>query len=94
MLHLSNFDLIDMDPIYNKLFRFSETKAFNQIFEEAGYESSNFILLIGPLFLIVILYPLRLIILKAIMSKKFKKLKVRKYLTKKRDEQSIIYMFF
>ena len=37
MLQLSNFDVIDMEPLYKKVFRFSETKSFNQIFEEAGY---------------------------------------------------------
>ena len=68
MLQLSNFNLFPTDLMYNTIFDFTETEPFNQVFEEAGFENSNFILLAGPFLLLVILYFLWTFIQKILLK--------------------------
>ena len=80
ILKISNFDLYPTDQIYEKVFDFTETQPFNSLFEETGFESSNFILLTGTLFIFVLFYIASQILWNIlIMSKKVKKYVNSKY---------------
>ena len=57
MLKLSNFDLYKTETIYTQVFGFLNTEAFNQLFESAGFDTTNFIIGIGPIFISVIVFP-------------------------------------
>ena len=55
IMKLTNLDVLDSGPLLESIFTFkSETPPLNAIFEEAGYETSNFILELGPLFVIIV----------------------------------------
>ena len=56
ILKLCNFDLFQTEKLYELIFDFTETQPFNDIFEEAEYDSSNYIQLIGTLFILAIFY--------------------------------------
>ena len=62
ILHLCAFDLFRVENVYKQIFGFEETESFNLVFEEANMEGHNFILGIGPIFLVFILYPFYAII--------------------------------
>jgi len=54
IMKLTNLDIIDIEAFLNSIFTFSaESGPLNPVFEEAGYDSSNFIIELGPLFLII-----------------------------------------
>ena len=54
IMKLTNLDIIDTESILTAMWNFKvETDSISPIFEEAGYESSNFIIELGPLFLII-----------------------------------------
>ena len=42
--------------MYAFVFGFGETESFDQIFHDSGFEGSNFIVGIGPLFIVVVLF--------------------------------------
>ena len=58
---LANFDVYQTDTAYEEIFGFGETEPFDQVFEEAEFEGSNFIVGIGPLFIVVVINLLILI---------------------------------
>ena len=58
MFNFSNFHILDTGWMVNKILTFTETETFNQIFEEVGYISANYILLIGILAFIILFYSL------------------------------------
>lgn len=97
LLQLSNFDVFKTDIIYEIIFGFGETEPFDQIFEEAGFEGSNFIVGIGPLFIIVVLSLVWIIIQKCmkhiIKRAKIKVGKTGKYLQSHGDREFQIMMF-
>ena len=71
IMKLTNLDIVETEDILNQIFTFHvETKPISAVFKEAGYESSNFIIELGPLFLIIcissIIYLLRMILLKLV----------------------------
>ena len=82
ILKMCSLDFLQTDYIFEYLFDFQETEAFNKVaneegemtskYPEAGYESSNFFLLLGPLFFIIILF------IVLIVFKKIAKVTVRK----------------
>ena len=53
ILQMVSFDIIRTSSLLTKVFKFDNelTPPLNFIFEQAGYESSNFILGMGPLFI-------------------------------------------
>ena len=54
-MKLTNLDVIDTENFLNSIFTFkAETLPRNQLFEDAGYQSSNFIIELGPIFIIAI----------------------------------------
>ena len=56
IMKLTNLDIIDTEAILTTMWGFKiETDPISPIFEEAGYESSNFIIELGPIFLIICL---------------------------------------
>ena len=56
MLELSNFDIYKTEQLYNHIFSFIETEPYNQLFESAGFDTSNFIVGIGPIFISVVVF--------------------------------------
>ena len=56
ILKLANFDLIQLDSFYDSVFTFTPSEPFNELFLEAEYDTSNYIKLIGPIFIFVSLY--------------------------------------
>ena len=57
-----NFDFYNTETMYETLFGFEETESFSQKFEEAGFEGSNFINQIGPVFIFIVLFPMWILI--------------------------------
>ena len=57
MLKLSNFDLYQTEKIYTQMFGFNETEPFNQLFNSSGFDTSNFIIGIGPIFASFFVFP-------------------------------------
>ena len=65
ILRLVSFDFFKTETIMNSIFYFRETNQFMtvvfengeefSVFAEAGYDSSNFWLMLGPLFMIIII---------------------------------------
>ena len=56
ILNLAAFDFFQTDKILNGIFYFKETPSFSQIFDDAGFNGSNFIIGIGPMFLMMVSY--------------------------------------
>lgn len=56
ILRLAAFDLFKTEKAYEKIFHFTKTESFSPIFEQAGYEGSNFINGTGILLGILIFY--------------------------------------
>lgn len=70
-MKLTNLDIIRTENLLNSIFDFeNETPPYNKAFEEAGYESTNFIIELGPIFIIVcaslLFYLIRMILLRVI----------------------------
>ena len=57
-----SFDAFETEELILYIFNFPETESFNQIFEEAGMEGTNFFALIGPLFMMMLIYTVYMII--------------------------------
>ena len=65
ILALMSFEIVDTDSFFASIFGFRETKVFasktfengDEIskFEAAGYDSSNFIQLLGPIFILMVI---------------------------------------
>ena len=56
IMHFTNLDVIDCTDAIRAVFSFrAEPGPINQNFDQAGYESSNFILGLGLLFIILVL---------------------------------------
>ena len=54
IMQLTNLDILPVEDIIVAIFDFKvETEPINEIFEDAGYDSSNYLLLLGSLFFIV-----------------------------------------
>lgn len=54
IMHLANLDLVDMEEYIAAFFNFKlESPPFNQIFEEAGFESSTFVIELGLIFFLI-----------------------------------------
>ena len=53
---LINGDLFGTDALYEWLFGFGESEHFDNLFLDAGFEGSNFIVGIGPIFLMVVIF--------------------------------------
>ena len=76
ILEMVSLDFIDTEDFLTELFDFRETAAFEtkideetgdstSKFEAAGYESANFILLLGPIFFVII-FSVSIVILRAL----------------------------
>ena len=61
LLKMMAFDAFRTEEIILYVFNIPETKSYNQIFDDAGMEGSNFFALIGPLFLMVVVYSVYMI---------------------------------
>ena len=66
-------DLIDLKPVFKAVFNFRDTPIFvtqnykdqeESRFDDAGYDSSNFFLLLGPILFIVPAYLIFLLVKK------------------------------
>lgn len=70
MMRLSNFDVYNTEDALHSIFHLSETKPFNAIFDQAGYQTSNFIIESGTLLFLIAgifaLLVLRLLIILAL----------------------------
>ena len=56
ILRLAAFDLFHTEKILNGIFHFKQTSSLSQIFEDSGYIGSNFIIGIGPMFIMMVMY--------------------------------------
>ena len=56
IMKLTNLDIIEVDFLFDIMFKFRETEPINTTFEEAGYDSTNFIVEVGPLFFLILIY--------------------------------------
>ena len=55
IMKLTNLDVIETESFLDGIFTFkSEFEARNENFEDSGYESSNFIIELGPIFIILV----------------------------------------
>ena len=55
IMKLTNLDVIDTEPFLTGIFTFkAQADPRNEVFADAGYETSNFIIELGPLFIIII----------------------------------------
>lgn len=71
VMKLTNLDVIETEDFLENLFTFkAPSGALNPVFEEAGYESSNFIIELGPLFILICIsttiYLLRFLLLRVL----------------------------
>ena len=73
-MQLCNLSLIDTDDIINEMFAFEPTKALNEQFEHAGYDSTNFFILLG-IFLFMILSAIIWMTLRKLLQKLAKRSK-------------------
>ena len=72
IMHIVNLDLINQFGAESLVASsFEETEPFNEKFEEAGYESSTFIIEIGPILYLIIIYIIG-ILLRAVLKKVLK----------------------
>ena len=97
VLKLSNFDVFQTDWLFEKMFGFGESENFDQIFHDSGFEGSNFIVGIGPIFVIVVLF-LAWLPLQMVMKCMIKKCKVKprcgmSYLVKHGDRRFQVTTF-
>ena len=67
-MQLCNLSLIDTDDIINDMFDFKPTEALNERFEHAGYDSTNFFILLG-IFLFIILLTIIWMTLRKLLQK-------------------------
>lgn len=56
IMKLTNLDLVDVEFILEGVFHFRETLPVNETFEQAGYDSSNFFIEMGPLLFLILIY--------------------------------------
>ena len=57
IMRLTNLDVVDTEDFLTKFFTFkSEALPRNMIFKEAGYETSNFIIELGLIFIIIVVF--------------------------------------
>ena len=71
LMKLTNLDIIKTEVAINWVFNFPTTAPLNLRFEQAGYESSNFFIELGPLLFIIsgfflIILPVRFLFLKVL----------------------------
>ena len=69
IMKLTNLDIIKTEDFLSGVFQFKvEAPPFNTAFEEAGYDTSNFIIELGPIFIIgcsaIVFFVFRIIILR------------------------------
>ena len=50
--------MFKVEDFYKMIFGFEETESFSLVFEQAKMEGHNFILGIGPMFLVYLFYPI------------------------------------
>ena len=61
VLRLVNFDLFRTENLYVDIFE--EAEPLNQTFEDCGFDTSNFIVGLGPLFFVIVFFvPFRLLL--------------------------------
>ena len=53
-----SFDIFDTENIYTSWFGFGDSPTLSDAFEEANMDGSNFILGLGPMFMIIVIFPL------------------------------------
>ena len=68
ILNLAAFDFFQTEKILNGIFRFKKTESLSQIFQDAGFVGTNFILGIGPIFLMLVAYTIYLAIRAVVLK--------------------------
>ena len=97
IMKLTNLDLVDVEPVLEMIFgKFEETDPFNEKFAKAGYDSTNFILECGPLFLLILIFlawaPIRKF--TQLIAKQCKDNRLSKRLKAKTQFKTIVARFF
>ena len=82
-LKLVNLDVLQTEPSYRYIFGFTDTEPFNQLFDSAGFDSSNFVIGIGPIFAVGVIFPIL----------RFLKLTTRRTLLKYCSVKLLQYMY-
>ena len=67
LLKLSNLDIMRTEDIHRSLFGFSDQVPFNAVYEQAGYETTNFLIESGTLLFVIVAFAL-FTALKAILN--------------------------
>ena len=62
LLKLLAVDAFRTEDLIIYVLNLPETQSYNHIFEEAGMEGANFFALIGPLFMIIVVYSTYMVI--------------------------------
>lgn len=78
LLKLSNLDILRTEEIHRSLFGFTDKVPFNAVYEQAGYETTNFLIESGTLLFVIIAFAL-FTALKAVL----------KYATRNRGENCL-----
>lgn len=91
ILELTNFDIFHTDDLFLLIFGFGETESFDSVFEDNKFEGSNFIVGIGPLFIIIVFYavwiPVQVLLKWIIRKRNIKKGKALEWATKHSDRR-------
>jgi len=53
IMSIANFEVLPSGDIFEAIYNFTESPPYRENFENGGYESSNFILNLGTLFIVM-----------------------------------------
>ena len=91
ILELTNFDIFQTDWLFLQIFGFGDTESFDSVFEDNKFEGSNFIMGIGPLFIILVFYffwiPAQYLLIYIVEQRRIKKGKALTWATKHVDRR-------
>ena len=65
ILKACSFDFFYTEDLYKSMFGFKDSESFNDNFEEAGIEGSNFIIGVGPVFFFIVIFPIYMCVHKS-----------------------------
>jgi hypothetical protein len=81
VIKVSTFDIFKAEWFLQKIFHFSDTPSYNDIFEIGEYSGANFILGVAPMFIIAVFYGIflifRALILKYSTSESYRMVRLR-----------------
>ena len=62
IMQITNFDIVDISELLNGVMTLTPFAPFSFVFEEAGYDTTNFFIELGAIFLLIVSFPLLLLV--------------------------------